>query len=609
MTSPPRPLSLLRRVLAGTPLSGSRRAQRAVHRVLRALGRPPLAVWYHPAYRLPVPGLEGGTGSEPRRADFVAWYLVESGLLGIEDLREPDRASYRDIGRVHTPELLDSLWDARTLARVFATTPSDLVVDEVLKSLRLACGGTIAAAREALASGRPTLNLFGGFHHAEPSRAGGFCAINDVAIAVSVLRSEGFTGRIAVIDLDAHPPDGTAACLEGDPEVWIGSISGATWEAIRGVDETVLPRGSGDDVYLRTLSALLGRMPRVDLAFVLAGGDVLAGDRLGWLGLSLDGARERDERVAAALSGIGSVWLPAGGYHESSWRVLATTALVLSNSPMPGVPGRYDPLSRRFAEIARTLGREQLGDAMDDISFDDIAEALRIKSPRRQLMLGYYTSDGLELSLDRYGVLDHLRRLGYDDFRIALDTGHPGDRMRLWGKSGKKEHLLMEVSLEKRVVAGRDVLYVHWLTLRHPRSRFDDRRPRLPGQEVPGLGMAREASEMLVRMARRLHLAGVAFSPSHYHMAYAARHDGRFVEATREGEFQALVRDLAGMSLLDATRAVAEGRVRKNGEPYTWEATDMVAWLDRAKEEDDVIAAVMDATTFSVAPRSAAPPA
>src|SRR5438874_280819 len=79
--------------------------------------------------------------------------------------------------------------------------------------------GTLEAAREMLSPanrrrvGRRALNLLGGFHHARPDVAAGFCPVNDIAVAVAAAREEGFQGRVLVLDLDAHPPDGTAACL------------------------------------------------------------------------------------------------------------------------------------------------------------------------------------------------------------------------------------------------------------------------------------------------------------------------------------------------------------------------------------------------------------
>jgi hypothetical protein len=145
---------------------------------------------------------------------------------------------------------------------------------------------------------------------------------------------------------------------------------------------------------------------------------------------------------------------------------------------------------------------------------------------------------------------------------------------------------LIELDCDKQHIGEGHFLFVNWLSLRNPRAQFSDVRPKLPGQEVPGLGLAREMSEILGLMARRLNLDGVAFQPSWYHMAYAARHTGRFVDAERQGRFDALLRDLRGLSLLEATKKVAEGHVKLNGQPYRWEPDPMVQWLQHEDSDE-----------------------
>jgi acetoin utilization deacetylase AcuC-like enzyme len=540
--------------------------------------RRDVSVWYDPRYRLPLSGLESAAGVEPRRADYAAWWLRESRAVSSGSLRAPRRISYENLARVHTHELLESLGRPETLAQVFAVDPSDVPVDEVMTTVRLACGGTLAAARETLRTRAPALNLLGGFHHAGPTAVGGFCPANDVATAVATLRADGFAGRVAVIDLDAHPPDGLAACLGGDERVWIGSLSGSDWGPLPGVDETVLPEGTGDEGYLAALVGLLARMPRPELAFVLAGGDVVAGDRLGKLGLTLAGARERDLLVALELEGVPSVWLPAGGYSRRAWRVLAGTGMAVAAGSLEPIPHDYDPLSAHYAVVSRQMSPSDLGDA-GELTAEDLEEALGLRPARQRLLLGFYTAAGMEHALYRYGVFEQLERMGYRQFRATFDTAGLGERVRVYGEADGREHLLVELILEKRRVLSAEVLYVHWMSLRNPRAHFSERRPRLPGQEVPGLGLAREAGSMLARMAVRLGLAGVVIRPAHYHMAYAARHEFGFIDPARQGRFEALVRDLKGIPLLDATSAMAEGRLRMNGEPYAWEADEMAYWL------------------------------
>jgi acetoin utilization deacetylase AcuC-like enzyme len=571
------------------------------------LGRP-VPVYYDPAYRLPLPAFEGRVGGEPRRADFVAWYCQTEPLLSACELRRPERVRYEDLLLVHTPAYLESLNQAETLARIFASDPTELPVDELMHSIRLGCGATIQAARGVLAQGGAALNLHGGFHHAARDHGSGLCVVNDLAVAVMVLRREGFSGQVLILDLDAHPPDGTADCLQADPRCVIGSLSGSDFGSLPGprVDETLLPPDCEDGPYLSALESLLARMtkPKPQLALVIAGGDVLRGDRLGRLGLSLEGVRKRDLRIAEFLADVPSVWLPGGGYSEAAWRVLAGTALAVVAHSDQQILADYDPLRSRFASIAQQLSPAALGGS-DELSEEDLAELLGAPTPRRRL-LDYYTAEGLEYGLSQYGVLPFLRRLGYEAFRIRiLRAAAGGDTMHLYGHNpAGEESLLIDCSVERQQVAGEPVLYIHWLSLRNPHAKFSDRRPQLPGQSAPGLGVAREMVEVLGRVASRLGLRGVAYRPAYFHTAYPARHRFRFVEPERQGRFLALVRDLAPLPLLDASIALQEGRVRLGRSPYQWEADEMVYWLVPRPEDQQVVKQSLAECQFSVEPRA-----
>jgi acetoin utilization deacetylase AcuC-like enzyme len=519
---------------------------------------------------------------------------VQSGAIVRGDLRTPVRVSFEDLGLVHDVAYLERLDGPDELARIFGV---DVVpIATTLDALRLACGGTVAAAREALRSKRATMNLFGGFHHAGRAFGGGLCALDDVAVAVALLERDGWTGRVVVIDLDAHPPDGLADCLAG--KAWIGSISGAAWAALEGVDETVLTPGASGETYLAALDGLLSRAPRPDLAFVIAGGDVLAGDRLGSLALTRADVRERHARVHRFLAGVPAVWLPAGGYSRDAWKVLAEAAMLLATGTASEI-GDVDPMRAEFVRLARGLGPKEL-DGSSDLDMADVLADLGMAPPGSARFLDYYSAAGLELALERYGFLAACRRLGYGPFRVAVDRVDVGDRVRLFGTGRGEEHLLLESVMARATIDGRAHLYLHWLTLRHPLSVFTRQRPRLPDQEVPGLGLCREVFEMCARIAARLGLeGGVAMRPAWFHTAFAARHDFRFADAARQGRFEALVRDLSALPLLEATRAITDGRVSLGGAPYRWEPDLMVG--GPVRDDADEVARARDQARFTVA--------
>lgn len=578
------------------------RRYRRLRTRLRGPGR--LRVYHDSSFRLPITSLNARHGMEVRRSDFVAWYLTIDGWLHVGDLHTPEQVTYADLARVHTESLLNGLTSGVMLAEIFHADPSELKVDEVMRSIRRACGATLMGARWALAHRAPTLSLLGGFHHAFPDKGGGLCPVNDLAVAIAALRSEGFEGQVVVLDLDAHPPDGTAACLLEDELAWVGSLSGSDWGPIPGADETVLPAGTDDRGYLRALEALLRRMPRPDLAFVIAGGDVLAGDRFGMLGLSLDGVRRRDLRVMRALAGIPSVWTPGGGYSERSWLALAGTGLALAGYGRHPVPPDIDPADLQYDRIARRLDTGRLGidtDEDDWLGSRELEVELGIRRPGDGRMLNMYTSEGSLYAFEQYGILGHLQRLGYHDFRVAIDQAAVGDRLRLYGTDDQgHEHTLVENVLQLKEVDGRPVVFVHWLTLRHPAGTFGKARPRLPGQEVPGLGLSLEAIELLERVARRVGAEGVAFRPSYYHTAWPGSDAVRFVDDARQGRFEALVRDLGSLPPSELSRALQQGRVRMNGEPYSWEPEEMVAWLQGRDASEPAVDEERERVRFTV---------
>lgn len=558
-----------------------------------------LPIWYDPDYRLPVSAAEGAIGIEPRRADFVAWFLAQTDAVRSTQLKSPRAVSFEHLQRVHTHEYLESLWEPEVLAGMLGLAPSQVPVDEVLRTVRLACGGTLAATRWVLDHRGPALNLMGGFHFAGPDFGSGLNPLSDVACALAAVRAEGFARKVVVIDLDAHSPKGLAACLADDPDAWIGSICIEGTE-VDGVQVFCVPEGCDNPTYRRAFDELLQACPEAGLAFVIAGGDVLAGDRAGRMGLDLRGVRRRDLALARHLGHTPAVWLPGGGYHRDSWKALAGTGLVLTTGSKEPIPERYDPMMRRYAALSREF-RPPDDDPEAWLTADDLADALRLPGSGHHKFLDTYTVEAIDFALVQFGILPHLRRLGYSQFRTVLDCDGNGDRLRLYGRAEGEEHLLVELVLVAQVVAGQSMLYVHWLTLRNPMADFTEDHRKLPGQDVPGLGLAQEAGELLIRIARRLNLAGIAYRPAWYHTAYAGRYFLRFVDPPRQGRFEALMRDLAQVPLLEATTALAEGRVTCNGEAYTWEADVMAFWLAGPLNDSDQVAAERERVRFALA--------
>ncbi len=175
---------------------------------------------------------------------------------------------------------------------------------EMVERSRRSVGATLAACSAAADDG-VAVNLAGGTHHARSDRGQGYCVFNDVAIAALARCGAQPSARIAIVDLDVHQGDGTAAIVAGNRRVFALSLHGERNYPARKVAGDIdvgLPDGTGDADYLAALDDALARMlARFTPTFLifLAGADSHEGDRLGRLRLTFDGLRARDARVFA----------------------------------------------------------------------------------------------------------------------------------------------------------------------------------------------------------------------------------------------------------------------------------------------------------------------
>ncbi len=192
-----------------------------------------------------------------------------------------------------------------------------------------AAGGTLAATQDALDTGLG-LNLAGGTHHAYKGRAEGYCLFNDVAVAIASLRAQGWSGRVLIVDLDAHQGNGTAVLFQDDSSVFTLSVHAQHNYPLKKEQSDLdvgLADATGDAAYLEALEPALEQAfaHDPDLVFFNAGVDVLQNDRFGRLGLSLRGLAERDgvvfEKVKQANKPL--VVVMGGGYNRDPQMTIA----------------------------------------------------------------------------------------------------------------------------------------------------------------------------------------------------------------------------------------------------------------------------------------------
>jgi acetoin utilization deacetylase AcuC-like enzyme len=218
---------------------------------------------------------------------------------------------------------------------------------EMVERSRRSAGATIQACRAALEGG-VAANLAGGTHHAYADRGEGFCVFNDAAIAARLMQAERRVKRVAIVDLDVHQGNGTAAILARDDSVFTLSLHGEhnyPFDKETSDLDVALPDGTGDDTYLAALQdALTTLFTRFtpDLIIYLAGADPHEGDRLGRLKLTMEGLAARDRMVLnhARERGIPVAVAMAGGYGKNIQDTVAvhvqTIGIASTYARLPG---------------------------------------------------------------------------------------------------------------------------------------------------------------------------------------------------------------------------------------------------------------------------------
>ncbi|MEQ1726928.1 MAG: histone deacetylase [Vicinamibacterales bacterium] len=286
---------------------------------MEAYSGAPVKAFYSDTFVLPLPDGHRFPMSKYRR---LRVRLLEESVLEPADLLVPEPASWDDLRLTHSAEYVEAVASGTLAADIqrrigFPWSP------EMVERSRRSVGATIAAAHVVVGRGHSVAaNLAGGTHHAFREHGEGYCVFNDVAVAARVLQRDDHAARATVVDCDVHQGNGTAAIFRDDPSVFTMSLHGASNFPFRkeiGDLDVTFADGTGDDEYLE---ALVAHLPRVlddtdpDVVFYLAGADPYHGDRLGKLGMTIDGLRLRDALVfeQCRLRAIPVVVAMAGGY-------------------------------------------------------------------------------------------------------------------------------------------------------------------------------------------------------------------------------------------------------------------------------------------------------
>lgn len=278
-----------------------------------------LKIAFSPIYKYDLPT---GHRFPMDKYELLPQQLLYEGSIMEENFFHPEPLSDEQILLTHTSEYLHKL-NHNLLDRKEQRAIGFPVRPELITRGKHIAHGTLQCAHYAMEYG-VAMNIAGGTHHAYADRGEGFCIFNDFAITANVLLTAKIVRKILIVDLDVHQGNGNAKIFENDASVFTFSMHGAKNYPLRkeisdldiGVDD-----GITDSAYLRLLYDHLPRIMdsvKPDLVLYLAGVDILSTDKLGRLGVTREGCKQRDRYVLEQCkkNGVPVAVSMGGGYSE-----------------------------------------------------------------------------------------------------------------------------------------------------------------------------------------------------------------------------------------------------------------------------------------------------
>jgi len=257
-----------------------------------------LKIAYHPIYKHPLPE---GHRFPMLKYELLPQQLIHEGTCTEANFFEPEIPNDKYIVAVHDPEYFYDLLNIMISPKMARKIGFPLS-EELVERERIIADGTIKGCEYALKNGI-AMNIAGGTHHAYSDHGEAFCMLNDQAIGARYLLNKGLAKKILIVDLDVHQGNGTAEIFQNDESVFTFSMHGASNYPFKKEEsdlDIALPKGTNDETYLSILKKELPQLIeniQPDFIFYLCGVDILDSDKLGTLGLTLEGCKKRDEFV------------------------------------------------------------------------------------------------------------------------------------------------------------------------------------------------------------------------------------------------------------------------------------------------------------------------
>jgi hypothetical protein len=258
---------------------------------------------------------------------------------------------------------------------------------------------------------------------------------------------------------------------------------------------------------------------------------------------------------------------------------------------LPDINTILKPRPKKYRNLVKHIQRDLLFQESGSFSltqedlFNDLTE-----NRGTSRFMGVFSTRGIEFILGKFGYFDHLKRVGLLKPSIILDTNDPfkhriqvnhqiGEKMYLSGELVMRRSTFKTPILDGEKYPPADLLVIEWFLLQNPLKKFSRRRPQLPGQDYPGLGISSIIFEILYWMAKRLKSDGVVLIPNYLHTGIFYGRRFMFINPDKQGTLIA-VDNLQNVkcSLNQLSWACVEGQLidKKINSVFLWKPAPMI---------------------------------
>ncbi len=230
-----------------------------------------------------------------------------------------------------------------------------------------------------------------------------------------------------------------------------------------------------------------------------------------------------------------------------------------------------------------------------------------------KLFMGRFSEQDMRNKMETLGLGKHLNSMGFTDTVIDIERDENYiNYFKLYWEEKLPEKLLIDLRVSEHTffpkkrffaegvrVEPYNMILIEWLSAKNPKAVFNPKRPQLPGQSSPGLGVLKYCFRLLHDISDEIFKDGFLDIPTHMHGAMMYSKEFKFFDPVQEAILRAVMRDLRRYSLVDLSWGVLTETIidRHKNAPAIYDPTEQIHYVSPRMK--DYFASELYITTFN----------